>query len=82
MGPAHTPPVSLGRAKYAKSVVTHEFGHAAGLVDLYKYVNEDGTDIYEDFLMGSFASIGVPGNDIRYIQQTYRNHHGGIAHTN
>ena len=81
-GPSHTPPVLLGRLKYAKSLVAHEFGHTAGLTDLYRYRLNNGDEKYEGYLMSEHASSTVPGTDLRYLQQAYRNQHGGAPHDN
>ena len=47
----------------------HEFGHTAGLDDLYKYPNQ-----YPNYLMSySGKKLSIPILDIRYINQVYRN---------
>ena len=61
-------------AAYAKAVALHEFGHIAGLRDL------SGQD-YPSLLMASHVEKQVvPDNDIRYLNQVYRNEHGAAAH--
>ena len=56
----------------------HEFGHAAGLTDLYgaKYGNK-----YQGYLMKeTFGFTGIPQLDIDYLHQVYRNGHGSVPH--
>ncbi len=58
---------------YAPGVVMHEFGHTAGLTDLY---HSDLTG-YSDYLMGPSDNSDVssiPSRDKAYIRQVYYNH--------
>ena len=56
----------------------HEFGHAAGLEDLYgsKYGSK-----YQGYLMEkTFGFTTIPQSDIDYLYQVYRNSHGSVPH--
>ncbi len=56
--------------RYLPSVVMHEFGHTAGLQDLYKYTG------YDDYLMDfTYQATAIPQEDIDYIRQVYRDGH-------
>ena len=49
----------------------HEFGHTAGLTDLYHLAG------YSDYLMGpleNYDTISIPSKDKAYIRQIYHNH--------
>ena len=64
-----------GTLRYLPSVLMHEFGHTAGLDDLYKY------DGYAGYLMDDthgFTAIQTP--DRNYLRQVYRNEHGSEPH--
>ena len=63
-------------AVYAKGIALHEFGHLAGLTDLY------GLDAgYSGFLMyDPHETSVVPDLDVRYLKQVYRNEHGAAPH--
>ena len=64
------------RINYLPATMMHEFGHAAGLEDLY---NWPGT--YPQFLMDKYRPHGsVPPQDIVYLKQVYRNEHGSEPH--
>lgn len=68
-------------AAYAKAVALHEFGHVAGLSDLADYEDLMGNPEYPNFLMTTYYKKQVvPDNDIRYLNQVYRNEHGAAAH--
>ena len=59
--------------KYAPGVVMHEFGHTAGLTDLYY----DTLTGYSDYLMGpsnNYNVSSIPSRDKAYIRQIYYNH--------
>ncbi len=61
--------------RYLPSVVMHEFGHTAGLTDLYKHTG------YDDYLMDfTYGATAIPQEDIDYIQQVYRNEHSSEPH--
>ena len=63
---------------YLPSVFMHEFGHAAGLADLYL---KEYDDTYAGFLMKeTHKATRIPGADIDYIHQLYRNIHPGKPH--
>ena len=63
---------------YLPSVFMHEFGHAAGLTDLY---GEEFGDKYAGFLMRDTHQFSrIPSKDIEYIRQLYRNDHPGRPH--
>ena len=64
----HNTAVAEGIQIYLPSVIMHEFGHTAGLDDLYKY------DGYSGYLMDDthgFTAIPTPDRD--YLRQAYRN---------
>ena len=67
------------RYRYLRSVAMHEFGHTAGLHDLYlpqfQRLNQLGTPVpgYPGYLMDTEVSASIPLKDIGYIQQVYRN---------
>jgi len=51
---------------YLPGVLMHEFGHTAGLTDLYNF------DGYKSYLMGStYDTDRVPSTDVSYIRQVY-----------
>ena len=64
----------------------HEFGHAAGLEDLYRFRHTPtppaarGSYKYPGYLMTDKDSTTIPGLDRLYIQQVYRNEHGARPH--
>ena len=79
-------PVQGGFLRYLPSVVMHEFGHAAGLYDLYKFRHTPtppatvGPYKYPGYLMTDEVSTTVPLKDKLYLQQVYRNAHGARPH--
>ncbi len=61
---------------YLPGVLMHEFGHTAGLEDLYKY-----TGNYNGYLMeGDTYPTNIPDKDREYMRQVYRNKHGSKPH--
>ena len=67
---------------YLPSVMMHEFGHVLGLADLY--LDEYGNH-YDGYLMKESTKFprpdtAIPGTDIRYAHQVYRNRHGARPH--
>ena len=71
---------------YLGALMAHEFGHTAGLGDLYGIPNEDN---YSDFLMNNLEvavpkskgmPIAIPTQDIGFLRQIYRNEHGSEPH--
>ena len=72
------PDIGLGQKMvYLPSVLMHEFGHAAGLTDLYAVPNSPQ---YRNYLMHTKVSTSIPQLDIDYLHQVYRNEHGSEAH--
>lgn len=65
---------------YAPGVVMHEFGHAAGLTDLYHFKMPDegdrlGRRHYTGYLMDvNMGVTSIPRLDRAYIRQVYENH--------
>ena len=71
---------------YLPSVVMHEFGHAAGLDDLYELegplCNKGGDSTWDDFtcaynnyiMGGDVTETSIPTDDLDYIRDVYRNH--------
>ena len=59
------------KAKYqhALAVVMHEFGHAAGLHDLYKYGEYRGYIMYQ-----AKKQTAIPNKDKDFLRDVYRNH--------
>ena len=72
--------VSGGELRYLPSVVMHEFGHAAGLEDLYNFKDSQDRPLYPGYLMDKRVSTSIPLNDKLYLQQVYRNAHGASPH--
>ena len=72
-----------GIMAYLNSVVMHEFGHTAGLDDLYIYKDSNDEFIYpvNIYLMGHRTSTSIPWADRRNLHQLYRNRHGGLPHS-
>ena len=71
------------RYEYLPATVMHEFGHAAGLYDLYKEAGIRDADEYTDYLMsgkvektksGQVKPMIVPAPDRAYLRDTYRGH--------
>ena len=59
---------------YLPALLMHEFGHPAGLTDLYG-------DKYASYLMNpAFFATAIPTPDIGYVKQVYRNEHGTDPH--
>ena len=64
--------------RYLPSVVMHEFGHTAGLTDLY---DDKYNDKYTGYLMDdTHGFTAIPQLDIDYLIQVYRNEHGAKPH--
>ena len=62
---------------YLPSVFMHEFGHTAGLEDLYNYPVPG----YSGYLMDdTHGFTSIPILDKNYIKQVYRNEHGSEPH--
>ena len=54
---------------YARGVMMHEFGHTAGLTDLYHLTG------YSGYLMDTnYDETSIPSRDKAYIRQVYHNH--------
>ena len=54
----------------------HEFGHAAGLEDLY---GRGGA--YIGYVMAYERAVqNIPATDVEYLRQVYRNEHGSEPH--
>ena len=54
---------------YAPGVIMHEFGHTAGLTDLYHLTG------YSGYLMDTnYDETSIPSRDKAYIRQVYHNH--------
>ena len=58
--------------------MAHEFGHAAGLTDLYEYTgynSDDDGDEKNDYLMHTDYGVdAIPTKDIDYMRQVYGCH--------
>ena len=68
---------------HLKTVVMHEFGHVAGLADLYTQRTTGDGYVYpvRSYLMGDPRGVtSIPARDVRNIDQLYRNRHGGLRH--
>ncbi len=64
--------------KHALGVLMHEFGHTAGLTDLYK--KEYGGH-YSGYVMENEREVtSIPSLDRDYLRQVYRNEHGAKPH--
>ena len=66
---------------YLPSVMMHEFGHTAGLGDLYKLVEDTfpcnwlGICAYSDYIMGGdVEETAITDKDRDYLRDVYRNH--------
>ena len=67
-----------GVYRHALAVVMHEFGHAAGLDDLYK---EEYGGKYPGYVMeDERETTSIPDLDRDYLRQVYRNEHGAKPH--
>ena len=67
------------RYYYAPRTVMHEFGHAAGLEDLYLleggWCNNFGICSYPDYIMGRAEKpTAIPNEDRDYLRDVYYNH--------
>lgn len=80
-----------GLYQYLPAVVAHEFGHTAGLADLYNeaIVGEGKAIDYVNYLMHSTGNgvpqdsddpFVIPNLDVDYLHQVYRNEHGSKPH--
>ena len=68
----------VGVYRYLPGTLMHEFGHLAGLMDLYK---EEYGDKYKGYLMAEYRIVPpIPLLDIKYLRQVYRNAHGSEPH--
>ena len=63
---------------YLPTTAMHEFGHAAGLYDLYELDREFDESRYDDYVMGDqyneLAVPDIPDLDRDYLQDVYRGH--------
>lgn len=66
-----------GVYRHLPTTVMHEFGHAAGLEDLYlpEYAGK-----YPGYLMDKAVVTAIPNKDRDYLRQIYRNEHGSEPH--
>ena len=62
---------------YAKAIAMHEFGHLAGLDDLY---NKNDLGFGKFLMYEPKGKRTVPDEDVRYLKQIYRNEHGAAPH--
>ena len=63
---------------YMPIFMAHEFGHTAGLTDLY---DEEYGDTYDGYLMkDTYGFEEIPQLDKDYMSQVYRNEHGSEPH--
>ena len=84
----HRDPYGLGMRFYLPAVLMHEFGHAAGLHDLYLYGPDSGEqysghvmrapEYVKRGMIGALDKIvphtSVPGKDVDHLLDVYRNH--------
>ena len=65
--------------EYLPGALMHEFGHAAGLADLYQHGGCKGK--YDGYVMTcDYNVLSIPFEDIEYLRQVYRNQHGARPH--
>ncbi len=71
-----------GSYLHGKTTVMHEFGHVAGLSDLYLYetVATPAAPLYPGYIMDTQGSNSLPLKDIAYLRQVYRNKFGAEPH--
>ena len=62
------------------SIVMHEFGHTAGMDDLYNYPEDLHRYAGSIMLEALVAHTSIPDFDKDYMKQIYRNEHGAKAH--
>ncbi len=74
----HNRTITEGTLIYLPSVIMHEFGHTAGLEDLYK---DEYNNKYQGYLMDdTHGFTSIPTLDKNYIKQVYLNEHGSEPH--
>ena len=59
---------------YMPTIMMHEFGHAAGLTDIYLYKDSQNKDTYPNYLMGpleNYDTASIPHVDRAYLRQVY-----------
>ena len=75
---------------YLPVVMAHEFGHAAGLGDLYGFATTTPTPVNAKKYLMNNLEVGLPRNtrtpvtiptaDIKFMEQVYRNEGGSEPH--
>ena len=75
---------------YLPVVMAHEFGHAAGLSDLYGFATTTPTPVNAEKYLMNNLEVGLPRNtrtpvtiptaDIKFMEQVYRNEGGSEPH--
>ena len=68
--------------RYLPGVVMHEFGHTAGLDDLYNHKYQNGISKYPGYLMEYVRpQTTIPRQDILYLRENHRHYeHGSTSH--